>query len=304
MKRYERFVLEAGEGISLEVSEGVNGEGIIRASEIDTTIVENAYSTNYVTPPILQGYKHICGEWNNGFVIERYSDGSQFVWVPVGSLKSNGTLDGKNFLEKLGKRKLWYEKYLCDELKRPFNEKLFEQLESVKKYGGFYISRHNISKSLEGKPQSIKGVMPWSGESFYLVENLAAMMEDNESVKSHLTFGVEYDSIVEWIIETKAKTLAEIIKESTEWGNYINTTNSPNRIVKTGSREKWCVNNIYDFAGNLCEMTDEKNEHDNVVIRGGCYYDDGRAYPVFYRRFLNKRHKYSNVGFRVALCIR
>ena len=90
MKWYEKLVLEAGEGIALEVSDGTNGELIIRARNIAKT---NGYTGNYVNPPIPEGYKHICGEWNNGFVIERCSDGSQFVWIPVGSLDSNETLD-------------------------------------------------------------------------------------------------------------------------------------------------------------------------------------------------------------------
>ena len=99
MKRYEKFVLEAEKGITFEVSEETSGELIIRALN-----KANVYSENYANPPILEGYKHVCGEWNNGFVIERCSDGSQFVWIPVGSLDSNGTLDGVSFTEKFGRR--------------------------------------------------------------------------------------------------------------------------------------------------------------------------------------------------------
>ena len=71
MKRYEKFVLEAEKGITFEVSEGTSGELIIRALNIATA---NVYSTNYVNPPIPEGYKHVCGEWNNGF--------STLVFVP------------------------------------------------------------------------------------------------------------------------------------------------------------------------------------------------------------------------------
>ena len=49
MKRYEKFVLEAGKGITFEVSEGTSGELIIRALNIATA---NVSSTNYVNPPI------------------------------------------------------------------------------------------------------------------------------------------------------------------------------------------------------------------------------------------------------------
>ena len=56
MKRYEKFVLEAEKDITFEVSEGTSGELIIRIA------TANVYSTNYVNPPIPEGYKHVCGE--------------------------------------------------------------------------------------------------------------------------------------------------------------------------------------------------------------------------------------------------
>lgn len=59
MKRYKKFVLEAKKGMTFEGSEGTSGELIIRALNIAT---DNVYSTNYVNPPIPEGYKHVCGE--------------------------------------------------------------------------------------------------------------------------------------------------------------------------------------------------------------------------------------------------
>ena len=51
---------------------------------------------------------------NDGMVISDVADddldnskeGNQFVWIPVGSLDSNGTLDGEHFSEKFGRRNL------------------------------------------------------------------------------------------------------------------------------------------------------------------------------------------------------
>ena len=296
MKRYEKFVLEAEKGITFEVSEGTSEELIIRALNIATS---DDCSENYADPPIPEGYKHVCGEWNNGFVIERCSDGSQFVWIPVGSLDSNGTLDGEHFSEKFGGRN-----YRDNAFNEALNGKLLKQLESVKKYGGFYISRYNISKSSAGKPQSVKGVMPWVNINFDDAKKIASTIEDNEAVKSHLTFGAEYDSVLEWFIETKVKTLAEIARDSTEWGNYWNTGNSPEKVVETGSREEWCANNIYDFAGNVYEWTQEKNKSLYRVIRGGNYRDSGCSYPVAYRCYCDPFVDYNYTGFRVTLYIK
>ncbi len=301
MKRYEKFVLEAEKGITFVVSEGTSGELIIRALNIATA---NIYSTNYVNPPIPEGYKHVCGKWNNGFVIKRCSDGSQFVWIPVGSLDSNGTLDGEHFSEKFGRRNYMNNEFSDDGFNEALNGELLEQLESVKKYGGFYISRYNISKSSAGKPQSVKGVMPWVNISFNDAKEIASTIEDNEAVKSHLTFGAEYDSVLEWFIKTKVKTLAEIAENSTEWGSHWNTENSPSKVVETGSRKKWCANNIYDFTGNVDEWTQEQNESLYRVIRGGNYDDDGRDYPVAYRASCNSVNNYDETGFRATLYIK
>ncbi len=309
MKRYEKFVLEAEKGITFEVSEGTRGELIIRALNIATANVNstnyvNPPIPNYVNPPIPEGYKHVCGEWNNGFVIERCSDRSQFVWIPVGSLDSNGTLDGEHFSEKFGRRNYMNDEFSADEFNEALNGELLEQLESVKKYGGFYISRYNISKSSEGKPQSVKGVMPWVNINFDDAKKVVSTIEDNEAVKSHLTFGAEYDSVLEWFIKTEVKTLAEIAEDSTEWGNHWNTENSPKKAVETGSREEWCANNIYDFTGNVDEWTQEQHKSSHRVLRGGNYNDNGDYSPVAYRGYLYPYGKYSFTGFRATLYIK
>ena len=336
-KRYQKFVIEAEKGITFDVSEGTSGELIIRAvrkgdakdkkpeevsqrtdtlngpkSEVEAVADDNkeeevsqkSDSINYQNPPIPEGYKHVLGEWNNGFVIERCPDGSQFVWIPVGSLDSNGTLDGEHFWEKFGRRNYMNDKFSDDEFNEALNSELLEQLESVKKYGGFYISRYNISKSLAGKPQSVKGVMPWVNINFGDAKKIASTIEDNEAVKSHLTFGAEYDSVLEWFIKTEVKTLAEIAEDSTEWGNHWNTENSPRKVVETGSREKWCANNIYDFAGNVHEWTQEQNESSYRVVRGGNCADVGDNYPVAYRYYGDPDDGYGGAGFRATLYIK
>ena len=301
MERVKKIVLEADNGITFKISEGTSGAITIKAMKNSTV---NVYSTNYVNPPIPEGYKYVCGEWNNGFVIERCSDGSQFVWIPVGSLNSNGTLDGEHFSEKFGRRDYMNDEFYFGKFNEALNDELLEQLESVKKYGGFYISRYNISKSSEGKPQSVKGVMPWVNIDGYDAKKIASTIEDNEAVKSHLTFGAEYDSVLEWFIKTEVKTLAEIAEDSTKWGNHSNTANSPHKLVETGSREEWCVNNICDFAGNVCEWTQDKDENSYHVVRGGYYCNDGFIFPVACRYFSNP-YNYSNcTGFRATLCIK
>ena len=325
MKRYKKIVLEAEKGITFEVSEGTS-ELIIKALNIATTkgskktseesVIEtqdiattNVYSQNYANPPIPERYKHVYGEWNNGFVIERDSDGSQFVWCPIGSLDSNGTLDGEHFAEKFGRRNYHRKGYEDDEFsENGFHEELTDelvlQLESVKKYGGFYISRYNISWNLERKPRSVKGVLPLVNINFEEAKKVASTIENNEAVKSHLTFGAEYDSILEWFIKTNARTRREIVEDSKEWGNYFDTKNSPIRLVKTGSRGEWYTNSICDFAGNVSEWTQERRGSWKRVNRGGSYYDQGFCEPVAHRGFNHPILDHSTIGFRAALYIK
>lgn len=185
----------------------------------------------------------------------------QLGWVPVSLLEANGTLDGISFTEKFGRRDYQEDEFSEVEFHETLAGKLALQLESVKKYDGFYISRYNISKNKKtGNPQSVKGEMPWTNIDFNDAKKVAATLETKDTITSHLTFGAEYDSVLEWFIKSNVRTRSEIAENSTNWGNYWNSKNSPREVVETGSSEEWCTNNIYDFAGNVDEWTQEQNE--------------------------------------------
>lgn len=164
MKRYEKIVFETEDrNIIFKDSEEPLREKII---EVPNILKVHVYSENYANPPIPKGYRHICGEWNNGFVIERCSDGSQFVWIPVGSL------DYAIRMEVINPR--------CDINKMKSKEptyEVFQNYPSVIKYGGFYISRYNISRNeTTGKPQSKKYCRPWTGIDFRDIARIAEEM--------------------------------------------------------------------------------------------------------------------------------
>lgn len=303
--RYEKIVLEGANNIKFELSQGTSGEIIIRAMNIFT---DNVYSEEYANPPIPDGYKFVEGKWNEGFVIERISDGSQFVWIPVGYLNPNGTLDGKRFCEKFGRRKYDGDYIAYNFSKKQYHEELTEELNkqllSVVKYGGFYISRYAISKNLEdGTPQSIRGQMPWTHINPEDAIKVAASLEYNGSVTSHMVYGAEYDCTLEFLKKSKAKTNKEIAWDSSDWGNYSPVNRGENEIAKTGSSEKWCANNIYDLAGNVCEVTQEAYNDGYYAVRGGTANSAGKTFPASKRSYTDKERNRYNMGFRVALCI-
>ncbi len=310
MKRYEKFVFEAEKGVNFTTTDGLNGELIVRAFnmflEIDSTkiVIAESYSKNYVDPPVPNGYRHVKGNWKTGFMIERKSDKSQFVWIPVGYLDLDGTLDGRNFSEKFGRRNYEREIFSEKEFNEEFNGELFDQLKSVKKYGGFYISCYDIFCDKNNKPYSLPGMNPIVDIDFFAAKKLARSLEDTETVKSHLMYGAEYDTVLAWILKSKAKTFEEVTVDSSSWGNYEFDRKSNKIVLTTASSEETCVNNIYDFAGNIEEWTQEKKGTSDRVTRGsGNFINNDNKYSVSYRNHYNPHMYYRGVGFRVSLWI-
>lgn len=341
MKRYEEFVHESGKGTIFEGSKGTSEELIAKAQNI---VSKNVYfkptalssvsvytdkDGNKAIIPFgwtvsgLEEENTIWG-YNKGLVIykipkEEVNDINwsnkqdlkilqegydQYVWAPVGKLDCNGTLDGKHFTEKFGRRNFLDDIFSPMEFNEPLEDELISQVESFKKYDGFFISRYDISKNSEGNPKSVKGAMPWVGISFDESKKIAFNMEEDEVVKSHLTYGAEFDSVLEWFIKTKSRTLREIVIDSTDWGNHWNTENSPRARVATGSHETWCTNNIYDFSGNVDEWTQERNNNLYRVIRGTAGFINNFGCPVAYRSYVNEKWTSKGLGFRSVLCIK
>ena len=317
-KRYEENLKEIKERMELTF-EVLEEQEKVKVKELDMEI--NLYSRNYTDPPIPEGYEHIEGEWNTGFVIERESDASQFVWVPVGSLKPNGTLDGWYFCEKFGRRKFgvkkeWARKifdeksiimftdYYRSYFKEELEGELLEQLDSVKKYGGFYVSRFLIShRELPGeyKDNMWRNLRPQSKRGEYPNRMIGYIsdFEEKEDIKAHLIYGAEYDSMIEWFLETDAISLDKLNLERA-------FKKKEDIIYNTGSKETVKLNNIYDF-GNVYDRTsekkrynEEKSDYDKYVECYRCWYN-----PVLkcWRSHRN-RDEYDKDGFRICLYLK
>lgn len=340
--RYNKLVIEAEEGITFDVSEGTSGELIIRAlnnvysnfptvSAGEYAEVLSVYTDNDGNKAVVpQGWtvsgvpkeNIIWGKdkgvviyhipeakvsginWQNLDVVEtlmRTYD--QFVWTPVGLLTANATLDGINFNEKFGRMNYQNDEFSESEYHEPLVGELFCQKESVDKYDGYYSSRYNISKDEEtGKPRSVKGADPWTNINFPTAKKVASIMVESQTVTTHLMYGAEYDTWEKWAIEAGTVTIEEIADDSTKLGNHANNKNYPSRIVKTG--KDGCINNIYGFAGNVNEWTQERHSISYRVIRGGYYYYDGFNFPVAYRDYDDPGNFCSSTGFRATLYIK
>ena len=286
---------------------GIFKEGIImQRCKVFEAKSSTSKKKNYENPPIPHEFEYVCGKWYSGFVIECKFDRSQFVWIPVGFLKANGTLDGKSFTEKFGRRLFKKEdEFSQEEFHETITEELSKQIESVKKYGGFYISRYCISRYSHSKePMSVKGNTPLTSMDFAQAKMFAEWFDYCSEVSSHLMYGAEYDTVMEWIIESGVKTWKEVVQYSSDLGNYWNSSEAERSLAVTGSRRKWCVNNIFDLSGNVKLWTQERCGETECVLRGGSHYDDGISHPAVKRTPVSNKYFYYGAGFRVTLCLK
>lgn len=255
---------------------------------------------NYMKPPIPKGYRYISGKWDDGFTIERLIGKSCFTWVPVGFLDANGTLDGVNFNEKLGRRKWLNEEFSSDKFHEDVSAELATQKICVEVWGGFYISSFNVCKGFIGKIFSQKDMMPYINPKVEKAIQIASSFEKGPMIKSHLPYGVEVDSVNEWFIKSGRRTHKEMTLLSTRMGNHWNSASPPRGIVETGSREEWCTNGIYDWTGNVSELTQERYGESSYVIRGANFSKYGEEFPAVSRSIYKP---YSITGFRIVLSI-
>lgn len=286
---------------------------------------------NYLNPPIPPGYQYLKGEPVTGFVIQSIDSDFEFTWVPVGMVESKGL-----FLFDSYKMGSYGSRFTSPRYEGKFgscgaltcygdygpytsiaNDPFYQQLKSVKKYGGFYISSYHIHTQFirEDVPKdtnwrmlkppkkryfSLRGLQP---TLFYpnLLKNLNevfnALNSQNkyQGISYHLPYLSEHDFMLEWISETNDMQSA-IYKDSSKIGNYSG------RLLLTGSNEKYCINNIYDITGNLPEwtrefysyswytheyfpLTFEKHEaFYDCMLRGGGYNEKGNIHPAACKR--------------------
>ena len=227
----------------------------------------------------------------------------QLVWCPVEFLDADGTLDGNHFDSKFGRRNYRNVGFLDEEFKEELEGELLEQCKSIETYGGFYITRYNLSDG-KTKPRSVKWAKPCTKIDFPTAMEIATKFESTEFVQSHLLYGAEYDSVMEWLIKSGSKTRREIVDDSTKWGNYWNSKVSRHKLVVTGRHEDWKSNNIYDLAGNNDEWTQERYGETCRAIRGGDFYRDGFRFPASIRGYCYPNSKNHGTSCRGACFIK
>ena len=166
------------------------------------------------------------------------------------------------------------------QLEQEFNN----MIASVEKYKGFYVGRYENGNLSKKTPVIVKGNTDINSQDWYTVYNNCKNIKGkNTNVQTGMIWGNQWDRLLIWLIESKNKTIEEICKDSSSWGNYINSefeykNANGSTIIKesgtittipTGSTEYTKANNIYDLAGNVSDWTMETNGNDFRTSRDG-----------------------------------
>lgn len=185
-------------------------------------------------------------------------------------------------------------------LAQELEQNYYEIIESIKKYGGFYIGRYETG-GLNGTAVVRKMDTNIGSQNWYtMYKKCLTLKGANTDVKTSMIFGNLWDETLEWLVKSGATisdgtalTYQLIANNSTTWGNYYSATfnyiaanaetplmtetkaQSTITRIPAGSAEYTKANNVYDMAGNVWDWTTEANSTSGRVYRGGGFYYNG-----------------------------
>ena len=271
---------------------------VVTASTNNSEVIENSkYISNNKTAVIPAGYtiSNVSTEQSidNGLVIKK--DGNEWVWIPVSAsdlalmytedstgwtmygtsggnavvtkYKSNSRTDVISSFTRVnpgvtsGSREPDTLSGDSNNAATKYKDDYKNMIDSVKKYGGFYVGRYELSEAGTQKSQ-----VPLSGTSSSLYEKCKTLGSD--SAESGMIWGCQWDQICKFI-----NTSGDLVSltDSRTYGNYLDSKGEAAIVVDeinkygskqvTGYSESWKANNIYDIAGNCMECTQEAIRH-------------------------------------------
>ena len=169
-----------------------------------------------------------------------------------------------------------------------------EMIASLEKYKGFYIGRYELTANGE-KTGATQTDVNW----YTLYKNCTTLAVGSK-VKTRMIWGLQWDATCNWLSNSDP---AYSITDSSTWGNYSNNTATGKGSKKnTGYSESWKANNIYDFAGNCWEFTQEASVNPSYrAYRGGYYHSIDSFISASIRSHNNPTVTDSDVGSRPTL---
>lgn len=312
-----QFEVEGGSLVYLGYNEKV--ENLVKeVGDIKLTYTIEKSESKWNFPYVPDGYSIVVedekplNDINEGFVIQcnkgTYSNGSQFVWVPV---KSDAE----------------YRRYFGGFTNAPTDYTDTEgeaQRKSIVDHGGFYIGRYECSATEYtftntweyNYPASLKNKEVMTIKPYYnyglgdIIARMAGKTTDNSkknvqypNLQLTLVTGYMWDITCKWLYDTN-DTLKDITyfngsKSNSMYDNIGYFTVGSYQL--TGSNEKYKLNNIYDFSGNTEEITTELSSDNKHVIRGGGCNTANHKVSLLNRNTIAGNT--NGYGFRIALYI-
>lgn len=219
-----------------------------------------------------------------------------------------------------------YKQNRYEMLAQELEQNYLEIMESIKKYGGFYIGRYELG--YENSKPVVKKMATYNSMNWYTsYTKCLTLKENNNNITTMMITGSLWDETLDWLVssgatnsEGTALTYQLVGSNSITFGNYYNATFnyiakdaemptatepkaiSTGTIIPAGSAEYTKTNNIYDMAGNAFEWTTEANTTYSRICRGGyCSTTNGFNYTVATRSYGSP---YNDYGCRAALYIK
>ena len=228
------FTAETGEGIN-----PMTGAKPLNWSESNGIMKINSNTSN--REPDILSY------WNNS---------GRYTLLDEDSRLKASNIDGKTTHDFL------------NQLEKDFNN----MINSVEKYGGFYIGRYETGNLSQSKAVIVKENSDIGGKLWYKSYKMCkTLSEDEVNVETSMIWGCQWDRTLIWLVESANKTITDICN-SKEWGNHYGSWEAGK---VSGYSENWKAANIYDLAGNMNEWTMENYSSVNRVTRGGAYWSIG-----------------------------
>lgn len=144
------------------------------------------------------------------------------------------------------------EKYIEGSTGDLYQKSFNNMVESVEKNKGFYISRYEIGNLNNAITKNEKVVSKANEENItceawrFMYKALNNMYDRND-ITTEMIWGCQWDAVLVWIANNS--DMSNYVYNSQNVGNYYN------KLEKTGSSSNYCLNNIYDLAGNASEWT-------------------------------------------------
>ena len=212
------------------------------------------------------------------------TNGSQFVWVPVGKItKADGTettitLGRYDFDGTTGVESAYSGDYVVEEDAnapstliniegKSIAKNITNFKNSVKANGGYYIGRYEArtTTARNDKGKALTQITEKGTDQVYNYVTQKQAAEQAQGMYTSNNFTSDLMNSYAW------DTAITFIQKCTDKTNYANQNSLNTSLSQTGTtNDNPC--NIFDMASNVCEWTTETLiSSDPCVDRGGCY---------------------------------